>query len=334
MSRSRSITACAGLGALHVLLTTLTAGAALGAAMDEPSPTRRERQRAPAHRPNTVLVKFKEGVAREQMSAIVQAQGARETRWFRAPRSLRRSPIERWERLTLDPGQDAESVRLRLAQHPAVEAAELDAVVSICLIPNDPAFSQLWGLHNTGQTGGTPDADIDAPEAWDLTTGDHVVVVAVIDTGIDLHPSRPGRQRLDQPRRDPRQRHRRRRQRLRRRRARLRLRRTTTATPSTTTATARTSPGTIGALGNNGGVIGVTWNSRIMALKFLSADGTGYVSDAIAAVLYAAAMGANVINNSWGGDLNVHALEDAIAAADGQGCSSSPPRATTTGTTT
>jgi len=57
------------------------------------------------------------------------------------------------------------------------------------IFPNDPNFSQLWGLHNTGQTSGTPDADIDAPEAWDLHTSGEDIVVAVIDTGIDYtHP--------------------------------------------------------------------------------------------------------------------------------------------------
>ena len=55
-------------------------------------------------------------------------------------------------------------------------------------IPDDPNFSNLWGMHNTGQTGGTEDADIDAPEAWDIATNTDVVV-AVIDTGVDYnHP--------------------------------------------------------------------------------------------------------------------------------------------------
>jgi subtilisin family serine protease len=52
--------------------------------------------------------------------------------------------------------------------------------------PNDPSFTNLWGLHNTGQAGGTSDADIDAPEAWDISTGSGVVV-AVLDSGIDYN---------------------------------------------------------------------------------------------------------------------------------------------------
>jgi subtilisin family serine protease len=60
-------------------------------------------------------------------------------------------------------------------------------------IPDDPDFPRLWGLHNTGQTvngvAGTADADIDAPEAWDFTRGDPNVIIAVIDSGADLtHP--------------------------------------------------------------------------------------------------------------------------------------------------
>lgn len=56
-------------------------------------------------------------------------------------------------------------------------------------IPNDPLFSMSWGLHNTGQSGGAPDADLDAPEAWDITWGSAAQVVAVIDTGVDpAHP--------------------------------------------------------------------------------------------------------------------------------------------------
>jgi subtilisin family serine protease len=53
--------------------------------------------------------------------------------------------------------------------------------------PNDPFFGQQWSLHNTGQTGGTTDADIDALEAWDVEAGSSDIVVAIVDSGIDFH---------------------------------------------------------------------------------------------------------------------------------------------------
>ena len=70
-----------------------------------------------------------------------------------------------------------------------VKYAEPDYVVYTSMTPNDPSFDLLWGLNNVGQTAGTGDADIDAPEAWDVTRGSAAVVVGIIDTGIDYtHP--------------------------------------------------------------------------------------------------------------------------------------------------
>lgn len=66
-----------------------------------------------------------------------------------------------------------------------VEYAEPNYIVHIADFPNDPRLAELWGLHNVGQTGGTPNADINAPEAWDIQTGSASIVVGVIDTGID-----------------------------------------------------------------------------------------------------------------------------------------------------
>lgn len=76
--------------------------------------------------------------------------------------------------------------------HPAVELGQFNHYITRrATLPDDPGFNNQWGLHNLGQTGGVVDADIDAPEAWDLTTsgstaeGDQIVV-AIVDGGCDL----------------------------------------------------------------------------------------------------------------------------------------------------
>ncbi|MCA9172568.1 MAG: hypothetical protein KDB23_33110, partial [Planctomycetales bacterium] len=76
-----------------------------------------------------------------------------------------------------------------LRNNPLIRMAEPDYSVHLDLTPTDPSFSTTWGLHNTGQLGGTADADIDAPEAWEVSTGTGETIVAVIDSGIDYnHP--------------------------------------------------------------------------------------------------------------------------------------------------
>jgi subtilisin family serine protease len=80
------------------------------------------------------------------------------------------------------------------ASYPDVVYAEPNGMARFCSIPNDTNFSHQWHLHNTGQVfwnniSGIPDADIDAPEAWDIETGSPNVIVAIVDTGIDdTHP--------------------------------------------------------------------------------------------------------------------------------------------------
>ena len=86
------------------------------------------------------------------------------------------------------------SVKQAIAEHktkkdPRIVRVEPNYRVKALGVPNDPYFSNLWAMRNTGQSGGTPNADIDAVSAWDITTGSDNVVVAVIDTGIDYrHP--------------------------------------------------------------------------------------------------------------------------------------------------
>jgi hypothetical protein len=105
-------------------------------------------------------------------------------------------------------GADAVETKFRISRNPLVKVAQFNHYITMrgetgpnnylasdfANFPNDPMFSDQWGLHNTGQSGGTPDADIDAPEAWDISTGGitalgDTIVVAVIDGGCQLnHP--------------------------------------------------------------------------------------------------------------------------------------------------
>lgn len=78
-----------------------------------------------------------------------------------------------------------------LSQLPEVVFASPNFLVQgrLALTPNDPYYNSQWALHNTGQSGGVVDADIDAPEAWDTTQGDPNIIVAVLDTGVQQnHP--------------------------------------------------------------------------------------------------------------------------------------------------
>lgn len=96
-------------------------------------------------------------------------------------------------KLVVPPGIDIFSMMADYRNHPAIEYAEPNRIYRITDIPNDSDFRQQWGLHNTGQTGGRPDADIDAPEAWDITQGLPTVLIAIIDTGVDYtHPDLAG----------------------------------------------------------------------------------------------------------------------------------------------
>jgi subtilisin family serine protease len=74
--------------------------------------------------------------------------------------------------------------------------------------------------------------------------------------------------------------------------------------------------GTIGAQGNDGkGVVGVSWAARIMGVKFLSAEGSGTLEDAIKAIDYATSMGAQIQSNSWGGGGFTELMKQSIERA-------------------
>ncbi len=211
-------------------------------------------------------------------------------------------------------------------QNPNVIAASLNyRLYADAVIPNDPSFPDLWGLNNSGQTGGTAGADISAPEAWSTTTGSSGVVVADIDSGVaydhvDLAANmwhNPGEiagdgidndhngyiddvYGIDAVNGD--------------------------SDPYDDNGHGTHTSGTAAAVGNNGiGISGVAWQAGIMALKFLGADGSGYESDAITCIDYVVNEklnhGVNVvaINASWGGGDYDGLMRDAINAAGASG---------------
>jgi PKD repeat protein len=275
--------------------------------------------RAASHRPDELLVKLRPQVSEARGQGLLRGHGARRADRFPRPKRLRAAAIDRWWHVTLAPGQDLERAIERLSKHADVERVERNYEVFAHATPNDPKFSQLWALHNIGQTGGTADADIDAPEAWDVATGSTDVVVAVVDTGIDYtHPdlvanmwTNPGEvpgngidddgngyvddvHGYDFRNRD--------------------------GNPFDDSGHGTHVAGTIAAAGDNGiGVVGVSWRARLMAVKFLGATGGGTTADAIRAITYAVDMGAVVINNSWGGGPYSQALLDAIRTTDAAG---------------
>ncbi|WP_442867108.1 S8 family serine peptidase, partial [Anabaena sp. CS-542/02] len=135
--------------------------------------------------PNRLIVQFKPGVTSTQANEIKNSLGVVKTQ------NIGLTGAEIWEL------PETTSVKTALATYgrsPVFKYIEPDyRVTTAATIPNDPGFNLLWGLHNTGQTGGTPDADIDAPEAWDIQTGDPNLVIGVIDTGVDYtHPDLVG----------------------------------------------------------------------------------------------------------------------------------------------
>jgi subtilisin family serine protease len=137
--------------------------------------------------PDEFTVQFLKGVSKEQAEQIISQRGSR---------VLVEQRTLGYYTLAVPEGRGLfEAIRMfsSLAEVAFAEPSEVGFNKLLQYIPDDPDFARLWGLNNTGQTvngeAGTADADIDAPEAWDLTRGDPDVIIAVIDTGADLdHP--------------------------------------------------------------------------------------------------------------------------------------------------
>jgi subtilisin family serine protease len=213
--------------------------------------------------------------------------------------------------------QETDETLLDLEASDAVAFAEPHFLYHVERTPDDYA-EYLWGLENTGLNRGTEDADIDAFAAWDITTGEGIVV-AIIDTGVDAsHPDlapnmwvNPGEiagngrdddgngyvddvNGWDFMGDD--------------------------GEPDDLDGHGTHVAGTVAARGDDGyGVVGTAFGARIMGLKFLEGRRGGSTYDAAAAIHYAVNQGADVINASWAGPGYSTMLRNAINYARSRG---------------
>ncbi|HLL55534.1 MAG TPA: S8 family serine peptidase [Myxococcaceae bacterium] len=260
-----------------------------------------------------LLVRFKAGAESASVAQVHSTLQANVVHDFRSVPGL--------QLVRLSSGQALEEAMAAYRASPDILYAEPNYLWHTSGTPDDPRFDELWGLHNTGQDGGFPDADINAPTAWDLNTGSDETVVAVIDTGIDYRHEDLAANAWVNPGEIPdndldddgngyvddvhginai----------------------TNSGDPLDDNRHGTHCAGTIAAQGNNGvGVVGVNWNARVIGCKFLSATGSGSTADAVECLDYLYALktrptdpvNITATSNSWGGGTFSQALQDAIA---------------------
>jgi len=296
------------------------------ASKKETSSSAKNETRWPRYKEGEVLVKFKKGVTASSAKSKAASLNMTVEKEFSVLSQIKGQTYV----LVKSKTQNTIDLIAQFKNDPSVETATPNYERRIsATTPNDPLFSYLWGLNNTGQDigcgAGTPDADIDAPEAWDINTGSSGVVVADIDTGVDYthvdlasnmwhNPGEVAGNGIDDDGNgyiddvygidaynydsDPMDDH----------------------------GHGTHTSGTMAAAGNNNiGVTGVGWNTKIMALKFLSAGGGGYDADAITCIEYIIGeklyhnVNVVAINASWGGYGYDQALRDAIEEAGNAG---------------
>lgn len=192
-------------------------------------------------------------------------------------------------------------------RRPEVRYAEPNYYYELDGVPNDPLFFEQADLHDTGQSFGDLDqvppsfmgiydADVDAPEAWNIATGSPQVTIGIADSGTDynhpdLSPNIVGGYDFGADDADP--------------------------MPEESDHGTHVA-GIAGAVGNNGvGVSGVSWYSKLMPLKVARPDGTIVASDLGDAFNFAAARGVQVVNASLGGPDISSFVRNAIDAAPG-----------------
>jgi len=187
---------------------------------------------------------------------------------------------------------DIISLQKELENIDEIELVEFNYRKSINIIPNDSNYSSQWAHNNTGQAGGnagTPGCDIGSEEAWDVTTGNDNVVIAILDTGVNNHSEFSGRllQGYDFIGND--------------------------TTPSDGNGHGTACAGISAAKGNNGvGVAGICWDCLILPVKIMSDDGFGEDTEIADGVVWSSDNDADIISMSLGGGAYVSYFDNAI----------------------
>ncbi len=251
--------------------------------------------------PGEFIVKFREDAAMMAAGDMLAERGIE---------TVRTLDLISARVIQLDPAAAVTALTEAVAGLPGVAYVEPNYLYHATKTPSDPRYGDQWAWPK-----------IQAPAAWDVLTDSPDVTVAVIDTGVDYkHPDlsanmwknpgeTPGNGVDDDGNGIVDDVH-----------GANFVPSSPTGDPMDDNRHGTHVAGTIGAVtDNNLGVAGTNWNTKIMALKFLSAQGSGSTADAIQAIQYAIDKGADIMNNSWGGGGFSQALEDAIKAANNQG---------------
>lgn len=259
-----------------------------------------------------VIVRFKSGTTSARSVAVHAGLAAHVVHEYRTLSGL--------QLVVLPQGMAVEAALEAYQRDPDVLYAEPNYIYGLDTVPNDPSFSPLWGMHNTGQLGGVIDTDINAPEAWNFTTGSSNVVLGLLDTGVDYtHQdladnifTNPGEiagngidddgngwiddvHGIDAT--------------------------AESGDPMDTNGHGTHVSGTMAARGNNGiGVAGVNWEAKVVACKAF--DPFGDLNDILQCMDYFLELKTRpnnpvdivATNNSWGGGAFSQALYDAIGA--------------------
>lgn len=227
-----------------------------------------------------ILVKFRESGGLKAVSALSEGKGC--------------SVVERIDglnvyKIRIAEGSTIDDMIIEYKKNPEVIYAGPNHRCFALEVPNDPNYDLQWGL-----------PDISAPEGWDIETGDSNIIIAIVDTGVDLdHPDLEGKIPPDSG---------------------------YDFVNDSSLADDDNGHGThvagIAAASSNNqmGVTGVSWNSYIMPIKVLDSAGLGWEDDIASGIIFAADTGARVINLSLGGYVYMPTVEDAVNYAHELGC--------------